>query len=495
MAYTINKTNGAILTTIADGTIDTTSDLTLIGKNYAGYGELQNENYVKLLENFANTTAPGSPIIGQLWFDSTNSHIKIYVSASAGFKRLAAITSATSAPTNNTTGDLWWSSTDKQLKAWDGSAFILVGPPASAGSGTSGAIVETVTDTPGGASHVIVSNYVSDTRVSIISKDSTFTPATPITGFSTILPGVNLASTGTIAGIQFTGTASNAALLDSLDSTQFLRSDANDTTSGTLGVLNDTGMTVGVDSDLTLSVSGSDVYLANQTSDGDIYVRVNDGGLTTTALTIDGATATVSVASDPTTALGVATKSYADNIVITGNGLARDGSNTIQGSILPDANNSYTLGSSLYKFSTIYATTFSGTSTQAQYADVAERFHADAVYAPGTVVALGGANEITRVAEDASEDVFGVISNQPAHLMNAGAGTDDTHPGVALQGRVPVQVVGKVNKGDRLISAGNGLARAGLRSEITPFNVIGRALESKTDDGIGTVEAVVQLNS
>ena len=160
MAYTINKTNGAILTTIADGTIDTTSDLTLIGKNYAGYGELQNENYVKLLENFANTTAPGSPIIGQLWFDSTNSHIKIYVSASAGFKRLAAITSATSAPTNNTTGDLWWSSTDKQLKAWDGSAFILVGPPASAGSGTSGAIVETVTDTPGGASHVIVSNFL-----------------------------------------------------------------------------------------------------------------------------------------------------------------------------------------------------------------------------------------------------------------------------------------------------------------------------------------------
>ena len=107
MAYTINKTSGAILTTIADGTIDTTSDLTLIGKNYAGYGELQNENYVKLLENFANTTAPGSPITGQLWMDTTNTHLKFYVSGAVGFKRLAALTSATSTPSNNVTGDLW----------------------------------------------------------------------------------------------------------------------------------------------------------------------------------------------------------------------------------------------------------------------------------------------------------------------------------------------------------------------------------------------------
>ena len=495
MAYTINKTSGAILTTIADGTIDTTSDLTLIGKNYAGYGELQNENYVKLLENFANTTQPGSPIAGQLWFDTSNSQLKVYVSGAVGFKRLSALTSSTGTPSNNVTGDLWWDSDDKQLKAYDGSAFILVGPPATAGSGTSGAIVETVADTPGGADHVIISNYVNNTRVSVVSKDSTFTPAVAMSGFSTIKPGVNLASTGTIAGIQFTGTASNADLLDSLDSTQFLRSDANDTTSGTLGVLNDTGFIVGADSDFKASISGSDVILQNQTNDGDIYIKVNDGGSVTTALTVDGATSTLLVASDPTAALGVATKSYVDNLVLTGNALARDGTNTINGNILPDGNGTRNLGASLTKFATIYATTFSGTSTQAQYADVAERFHADDVYAPGTVVALGGANEITKVVEDASEDVFGVISDQPAHLMNAGAGTNETHPGVALQGRVPVQVVGKVNKGDRLISAGNGLARAGSRSEITPFNVIGRALTSKLDDGVGTVEAVVQLNS
>ena len=495
MAYTINKTSGAVLTTIADGTIDTTSDLTLIGKNYAGYGELQNENYVKLLENFANTTQPGSPIAGQLWYDTTNSHLKIYISSAIGFKRLSALTSSTSAPSNNTTGDLWWDSDDKQLHAWDGSAFILVGPPATAGSGTSGAIVETIADTPGGSDHVVIKNYVSNTVVSIVSKDATFTPAVSITGFSTIKPGVNLASTGSIAGIAFTGTASNADQLDSLESTQFLRSDANDTTSGTLGVLNDTGLVVGADSDAKVSVSGSDVTIQNQTSDGDIYIKVNDGGVTTTALTIDGATSTLLVASDPTTGLGVATKSYADNLILTGNALARDGSNTINGNILPDGNGTRNLGASLSKFSTIYANTFSGTSTQAQYADVAERFHADDVYAPGTVVALGGANEITKVTEDASEDVFGVVSEQPAHLMNAGAGTDETHPGIALQGRVPVQVQGKVNKGDRLISAGNGLARAGTRSEITSFNVIGRALTSKTDDGVGVVEAIVQLNS
>lgn len=147
------------------------------------------------------------------------------------------------------------------------------------------------------------------------------------------------------------------------------------------------------------------------------------------------------------------------------------------------------------RMGTVYATTFDGTATTAQYADLAERFEADSYYQPGTVVVLGGAKEITAAMEDASEDVFGVVSTRPAHLMNSAAGDDTTHPPVAMTGRVPVRVIGRVKKGDRLISAGNGLARAGKRSEITPFNVIGRSLENKTTDGEGTVEATVKLNS
>jgi hypothetical protein len=126
---------------------------------------------------------------------------------------------------------------------------------------------------------------------------------------------------------------------------------------------------------------------------------------------------------------------------------------------------------------------------------LAERFEADTAYLPGTVVALGGAKEITAAQEDLSEDVFGVISTKAAFLMNGEAGSDITHPAVAVNGRVPVRVIGRVRKGDRLVSAGAGLARSATRTEITAFNVIGRALENKDTMNEGTVEAIVKLNS
>ena len=170
------------------------------------------------------------------------------------------------------------------------------------------------------------------------------------------------------------------------------------------------------------------------------------------------------------------------------------GGNTIQGVITPDVDNTRDFGSTSLKFATIHATTFSGTASTAEYADLAERFAADTAYAPGTVVALGGAEEITRVAEEGSESVFGVISTRPAYLMNAGVGSDETHPPVAMAGRIPVLVTGKVSKGERLISAGNGIARAAKVGEITPFNVIGRALDNKYSEGEGSIEAFVKIN-
>ena len=143
----------------------------------------------------------------------------------------------------------------------------------------------------------------------------------------------------------------------------------------------------------------------------------------------------------------------------------------------------------------MWAGTFRGTSITAQYADLAERFEADQPYDAGTVVELGGSAEITRVTAELSEEVFGVISTRAAYLMNGGAGSDDTHPPVAVSGRVPVRVVGKIKKGDRLVSAGNGIARAAYRNELTPWNVIGRSLEDKLDSSEGTIEAIVKLNS
>ena len=146
------------------------------------------------------------------------------------------------------------------------------------------------------------------------------------------------------------------------------------------------------------------------------------------------------------------------------------------------------IGSSTSYFNRLFAT-----ATTALYADVAERFAADELLEPGTVVELGGAAEITRSQQDLSENVFGVISTNAAYLMNGGAGEDNTHPPVAMTGRVPVQVIGVVRKGDRLVSAGAGVARAAQPGEATAFNVIGRALVDKPTAGPGTIEAIVTI--
>jgi hypothetical protein len=136
-------------------------------------------------------------------------------------------------------------------------------------------------------------------------------------------------------------------------------------------------------------------------------------------------------------------------------------------------------------------------STSAQYADVAERFEADAPMSAGAVVEVGGTAEITESTTDLSENVFGVISDQPAYAMNAGAGNNDSHPFVAMTGRTPVRVTGAVTKGQRLVTSSvKGCARAVASGEsITPFNVIGRALESSTDAGIKLVNCAVRTNN
>ena len=137
------------------------------------------------------------------------------------------------------------------------------------------------------------------------------------------------------------------------------------------------------------------------------------------------------------------------------------------------------------------------TATSAQYADVAERFEADAPMSAGAVVMVGGSAEITETTSDLSDQVFGVISDQPAYAMNAGAGNNESHPYVAMTGRTPVRVTGVVTKGQRLVTSSvKGCARAVATGEtISPFNVIGRALESSTDAGIKLVNCAVRTNN
>ena len=489
MAYTVNRTSGAVLTTIADGTIDSTTDLTLIGKNYSGYGELLNENFVKLLENFSNTSQPSSPISGQLWWDTTNGILKVYTGAA--FKVIGGSTSSASAPTGAAAGDLWFDSSNQQLYVYNGSSFVLVGPSFTSITGESGAIVDTITDNLG-SNHVVVKLFVNDTIVGMVSKDSTFTPQTAISGFATIAPGIQLSSA--VSGATFRGDATNAQTLDSLDSTQFLRSDTNDTTTGILTVANDGGLTVGTDNDLTLTVSGANTLISNATSDGDILVRVNKSvGGVTTALTVDGATGFVSLGTSP--ANGNDSTNVATTAWVFDNAVALNGSNAMTGDLLPSADSTHDIGSATFKWANVYADTLNGTAVEALYADLAERFEADASYEVGTVVALGGAKEVTATVEEGSTEVFGVVSGRAAYLMNAKAGDNSTHPAIAMTGRVPVRVVGTVLKGQRLISSSiPGVARAAQTDEVNSFNVIGRALEDKYTKDEGTVLAVVKIN-
>ena len=288
MAYTINKTDGTIVATVNDGVLDNTTSVSLIGRNYQSYGEPFNENLVKLLENSSSGTAPSAPIEGELWWDKTNDRLKVYTGNA--WVNVGVESSSTEPSTGLSTGMLWNDTTNDQLYMYDGDAFDLIGPIFSTVDGKAGFLQDSITDNLA-ATQKVASIYNKGTRFAIATT-SAFTAASTPSGFgsATMGLGINLAT-----GYKIHGTATNADALDSISSESFLRSDANDTTSGTLGVLNDTGLTVGIDSDFNISVSGSDVTIKNSTSDGDIKFNINDGGSDTTALTIDGATADVIV--------------------------------------------------------------------------------------------------------------------------------------------------------------------------------------------------------
>ena len=168
MAYKINNTFGTLLVTLADGTIDTTTtDLTLIGKGYAGFGERLNENLVKLLENFNNTSAPNNKIQGQLWFDQTNKRLNVYDGTK--FKPAGGPTNSTTAPTNAVLGDLWFDTTNNQLYTYNGASFTLIGPTTVAGSGVTQAFAETVQDNTG-TNRDILKLVTNDSVVAVVSS-------------------------------------------------------------------------------------------------------------------------------------------------------------------------------------------------------------------------------------------------------------------------------------------------------------------------------------
>jgi hypothetical protein len=303
MAYIVNKTDGTAVTTITDGTIDNTTSLTLFGKSYSGFGELLNEDLVKLLENSASTSAPTSPLKGEVWFDTTVNQLKVYDGTS--FKPSGGAKSQASAPTSPSAGDLWVDSDDSQLYFYNGSAFVLAGPVYTSGQTLSGFKIETITN-DSAVSKVIASMYSGNTRVAILSAEG-FTPGAAITGFATISAGITLNSA---IGAQFAGTTTTAQFLNTSGTSNssgtviaggnFMRKDAAQTTTGAITIAADTGLLVGAGSDLRLTVSDIDATIANVSEDGNLSVQINDGGVTKTPIAITGSTGNIALTGDVT---------------------------------------------------------------------------------------------------------------------------------------------------------------------------------------------------
>lgn len=350
MAYTVDYTDTEkTVITIADGEVDVTTDLSLIGKDYSRFGEIIAENFLHLLENFANDSAPPKPVEGQFWFDNDQRLMKYFdntVGNSGNWKSIASMTVGASSPTSvgERNGHLWLDTDDGQLYMYY-NGWRPVGLPAG------------------------------NTRFNVRTR------------------------------------------IDSLNVSH---------------------------KTLEMVVNGEIVTV--HSSDTDDWVPNTIGA--TTEFLEDGVTP------------------FFDHFPVVKQGVNM---NTSDGYL------------------------FSGTATSAQYADLAERYESDMPLEYGTVVVLGGKKEVTQSTEEKSRDVFGIVSTKPGLMMNSNAGTDKTHPYIALSGRVPCKVVGVVKKGDRIVSSRSpGHARAvGIDEPYHSEHVIGRSLEEKINAESGIIEVVV----
>ncbi len=315
MAYQINKTDGTIVATVADGQIDALStDLTLIGKNYSGFGEAFNENLIKLLENFSSTSAPIHPIRGQIWFDTSENKLKVY--NGSDFIPVSSATISNTQPETLSIGDLWFDDVGAQLYFYDGTTPILIGPAYSTTQGLSGLKVESILDTLN-QTRVITYLYNNGILLGIFAKDS-FTPKIEIIGFSgSIEPGFNA---GTLSGLKFNVTCTNSEQLGGAVATTYVRTDTSNAINGQLRVTTDDGVVIGSAGQMNLRVTSGDIEVSNYATDKKLILKVRKGIDQESAVVIDGANRTVDFY-----------PGFTDSIVTTGGDLVVTGNLTVEG--------------------------------------------------------------------------------------------------------------------------------------------------------------------
>jgi hypothetical protein len=592
MAYVINRTNGSQLVVLEDGTVNTSTSVGLVGRNYTGYGEIQNENFVGLLENWSNNNPPARPLSGQTWFNALNKTLNVY--NGVAWSPVGSAIIQNSAP-EGFPGTLWFKTTTSQLFVYNNDSWNLVGPEGAEGFGVTKIRSRQVLDNFG-SQKIILEVLVDDDVTAVISKTAfQLDESTPIVGFGQISAGLTISSTRAFAGT-LNGNASSATRLVTPRTINGIafdgQNDINVTapTTGTLsrgsyltganfnGATSTTwqvdaspsnliGKVVARDSagnfeattitaDLIGNVTGNvtategsssfNVVQANQFVGATLSGNAQTATRLKTPRTINGvefdgtADITITTSADTLTgtqlAANIVTLGILTNLSTTDQGITvgsqirlflesgsvptlrcsapnknlnievtdstQSGGYTHVGlmpsdvalslggnnnpAFAPGDNNVTDLGLTTKKWKTVYAGTFDGTATAAQYADLAENYLADADYNSGTVLEFGGKFEIT-LAEDETRRVAGIVSSNPAHLMNSGLQGDHV-VALALQGRVPCKVRGKIRKGDMLVSGGNGYARPTHDPKIG--TIVGKALED-FDGSDGVIEVVV----
>jgi hypothetical protein len=432
MAYQVDKFNGQFFVSVEDGTIDTSSDLRFVGKNYAGYGEVQNENFLHLMENFANTTAPPKQVTGQIWFDTANKKLKFY--DGARWKLAGGAEVSPTAPSGLTTGDFWWDNTAKQLYAYTGTEFTLVGPESSPDLGSStisAAVVKGTVNTSIGP-HTILQVFADDKVIGIYSKTA-FTldnSQNPIEDFSVIKKGFTLAKSQT--GIStddyiLWGTASNAAKLGGFNADEYIRT--GDSSFPGEVAFSDPGFTVGDGNDLRVRVENGD----------EVVIENRLGNPITFKITVTESTDEREV------------------LVIQSTGA------------VPGNDNAYSLGTPLLRWSNVYASIFTGNVVGNLTGNSTGVHIGNVLSSDNTIMINGTTKQIGYPGANIIGTVTGSVTGSSASATTASK-LNDLNPSVAVAApgiaTIPVrdtsgniyanQFIGTVEKTDKtLIDAAN----------------------------------------
>jgi len=508
MAYNIDRYNNTPLTTIQDGTIDQTTDLKLVGKNYAGYGEIQNENFVFLLENFNGGNPPPKAVSGQIWFDNSNSKLKFY-DGSQWRTTGGAEVSGTS-PSGLALGDFWWDTNNEQLYALGSSGFVLIGPQ-DAGDGITQMQSKTVLDTSAVSRSIITATINDEVIFAISGTEFTLSTESAITGFTDIRQGVTLKGSQASNGVtstadRFWGTAKSAEGLV-VDGAFVTASDF--VTTGSASFTNQTnfatddGITVGVSADGRFKVeNGQDVVLANDIG-ANLIFRAKDGatnkdvielrpgkvlpGLSArtpseVAQTVDLGTTALKFRNIYASGKLFGTAEKAEYLTVSGLGDVGGSISANAGTLAIRTSVDETINGQNITAGSLKANFFVGVGTQAQYADLAEKYTTDQEYPVGTAMCVGGDAETT--ASKTSSVSIGVISAEPAYLMNS----ESEGQAIGLKGRVPVRVKGPVTKGQPVYAWEDGVC-----STIETTSMVGVALDSNDLDEEKLVECVLKV--